>query len=304
MFELDDVGPNRAGPGHVVDVLTAPYADLVPTTVAADATAQSGELITVTWAVENRGIGVTNTVEWTDRVFVTADPTGVTGRRQIGSSAHLGALPVGAAYTRTARFALPADLATGRYYVAVEAGGPLEFVFTDNNRGVSGPVDVLFVAPPQGDLEVLAVVAPSAVNEGQGATVTWTVRNNGPDAVSGTWSDRVLLAPNGDLAQAVTLRTFATTLTLAAGHTYTRSELLTLPREQGVFRFFVRTDVANEQAEANEGNNVLGADGAVTLSINPPPHPPATPAPPPPPSPSRSPPRPPSRSPRPPPPRP
>src|SRR6185503_13564489 len=128
------------------------------------------------------------------------------------------------------------------YYVVVHTGGPFEHVFTDNNDGISDAIAVVFVAPPQGDLEVILVSGPTAIAEGESATVTWRVRNNGPDAITGSWSDQLLLAPNGDLSHAVALRSFTNSLTLGAGLSYTRSEQVALPREQGVFRFFVRTD--------------------------------------------------------------
>ena len=71
-------------------------------------------------------------------------------------------------------------------------GNVFEFLYTDNNSGVSGPVTVQLTPPP--DLTVTNINAPTeAVQEGTRIDVEWTVSNIGTGAAEGYWYDRVYL---------------------------------------------------------------------------------------------------------------
>ena len=69
-----------------------PYADLVVDSVqAGNACGINGQPLQVTWSVSNIGLGITNSSEWHDRVYLTSDPSGQTGLREIDSFSHAGA---------------------------------------------------------------------------------------------------------------------------------------------------------------------------------------------------------------------
>ena len=69
-----------------------PYADLVVDSVqACRARGINGQPLQVTWSVSNIGLGITNSSEWHDRVYLTSDPSGQTGLREIDSFSHAGA---------------------------------------------------------------------------------------------------------------------------------------------------------------------------------------------------------------------
>ncbi|MBN2450718.1 MAG: putative Ig domain-containing protein, partial [Lentisphaeria bacterium] len=270
-YEHPDTAANVGTPGHPTDIMLIPYADLVVNTVTADAAGQNGEPIQVTWAIANQGIGPTDLSSWSDVLYLV--PEGGGSRRRIGGFSHVGALGVGEAYQRTVTATIPADTAGGNYTIQVETGGPFEFLFSDNNSADSGPVAITYVPPPQFDLEVTLVDGPpgtAPVLDGDWVNISWTVVNHGPDTVEGPWYDSVLVALNGDVGNLVELGRFSRGQPLEAGHSYSRTELVRMPvRAQGLYRVFVRSDSAAEEAETDEGNNLLGDDVTFLLALRP-----------------------------------
>ena len=164
------------------DVMTIPYADLVVDAVTPQTPAYSGQDLAITWVVRNQGIGLTNSSEWEDRLYLATTPDG-SDRAYVASFDHIGFLAPGGSYTRTGHIVLPDGLA-GTTYAFVETGGPFEFVYTTNNSRVSGPIEVRLTTPP--DLVVSAIVAPATAAEGSAIDVTWTVTNQGPGEANGT----------------------------------------------------------------------------------------------------------------------
>src|SRR5688500_3562224 len=63
---------NKAESSKIFDVVTRPYADLTVTSVEGPATADSGNIIRVTWEVKNQGIGITDTASWVDMLYLVS----------------------------------------------------------------------------------------------------------------------------------------------------------------------------------------------------------------------------------------
>ena len=87
--------------------MTIPYADLQITELETSGTANSGQPITVNWSVTNSGIGLTNTSEWSDRLYLASDPQGKNIVKDLGSFDQAGALAVGNSYNRSVQVTLP-----------------------------------------------------------------------------------------------------------------------------------------------------------------------------------------------------
>ncbi len=121
---------------------------------------------------------------------------------------------------------------------------------------------------PASDLSVISAVAPSAAQDGSQIVVTWTVRNNGPDAAAGTWVDRIALVNTSNASDRHELGTFVRSIGLGAGNTYSRTESLALPHVQGVFRIEVVTDSGNAVNDGNRFNNLQISD-LLTVSLYP-----------------------------------
>lgn len=269
VFEHLDIGNNVGAADHQIDIMPQPFADLVVDAVAAGASGTNGSPIELSWTVANIGIAPTSSTRWRDRVSISADPAG-SGRRVLGDFTHIGGLATGLGYTSNANVTLPADV-SGTQYLFVEtnvADDVYEFRNTDNNLGRSGAIDVSFIPPPVGDLQVVTITGPTSAIDSQLVDITWTVRNNGPDDLTSIWTDRIYLAPNGIFTDAISLADFRRSIGLQAGKTYTRTEQVRLPRTQGLFRFFIKTDLYDQARETDDINNLAFSD-ALTLTLMP-----------------------------------
>ena len=264
VFENGSDANNVAAAPAPLDVMPMPYADLSVVSLGAPADGTSGAPLSVTWTVRNDGIGRTNTSAWSDSLKLASDAAGT----QIVASTlvdHLGVLEVGGSYVRTASIIVPNGYA-GPLYVVLRTEGPFEFLHTDNNVAVSGPVQIALAPSP--DLVVSDITAPAAAEEGGTIEVTWTVANDGDANAAGPWRDRVTLSKPGSADQPITLGSFDHASDLGAGLTYTRTERLRLPAKiEGGWQVSVTTDVDNAVYEGSaEGNNTTGDAQVIVVS--------------------------------------
>jgi hypothetical protein len=270
VFQNGALANDAAEAPNFFDVMPIPYANLQVASASVEPTAQSGGTVRVFWRVENHGIAATNANTWSDSVALTSDPAGlvvVAG----ASFDHLGVLAPETGYDRFGDVAIP-DGFTGTLYAFVRTGGPFEFIYTgDNSRRADGSVAVALA--PSADLIATDIVAPTAAGEGETITVTWTVLNQGAAAAPEGWADTVQMRRLGDPeARPITLGSFRREVPLAAGQSYTRTELIRMPdRLDGSWRIEVVTNSNRSVYEhaAAAGNNLLGDDTALTLSLRP-----------------------------------
>jgi hypothetical protein len=234
----------------------------------------SGQPLRVNWVVENRGIGVTNTESWGDSVFLATDAAGTQIAHSLGSFSHIGKIAAGLSYERSVDVAIPNGV-TGEFFLVVKTGGPFEFVHTNNNQRVLGPITVTLSPSP--DLAVTEIVAPTTALEGDLIDISWTVSNNGQANAGGAWTDIVYLK-RIDIANGptTTLGQFTYDRGLAAGTTYSRTERFQLPAKiQGIYQIVVATNTGRTVFElgAAANNNSLG-DDQVCPTASPPAAPP------------------------------
>jgi hypothetical protein len=249
VFQNGSTANDVAEAGNFFDVTTEPYADLIVTALNVPQTANSGQPIHVTWTVANQGIATTTVNAEMDTFVLTSDPQGQQTVAVLGSVAHIGALAPGQSYDQTADLALPNGL-SGPYYVQVRTSGGDEFIYTDNNGRVAGPVQVTL--SPSADLAVTSVSAPSTATAGDQIEVSWTVANQGvATAVGGPtaifshqgWVDSVVLQDTSN-GKNYGLGAFDYQGPLDPGKSYTRTQLVRLPTDlPGLFRIVVTTNV-------------------------------------------------------------
>ncbi|WP_277224425.1 CARDB domain-containing protein, partial [Pseudomonas indica] len=219
VFENHSEANNVARLGHDVDVMPIPYADLQVASVRVDGDAASGRSLRVSWEVVNNGIGITNSADWSDSVWLSRNPDGSGVVATFGSARHTGQLAVGDRCSRSIDVPLPQGI-EGDYYLNVRTGGPFEFIYSANNTGSSAAVPVTLSKSP--DLVVESIGLPASAQEGALVDVTWTVQNRGEAEATGLWVDTVWLVPvNG--GNAVSLGSFTYDRGLEPGIRYTRS---------------------------------------------------------------------------------
>ncbi|MCM8597201.1 MAG: putative Ig domain-containing protein, partial [Candidatus Accumulibacter sp.] len=275
VFENGARGDDIALLAHPLDVMPVPYADLQVEAVGADGPAASGRPLRVNWEVVNRGIGITDSGDWSDQIWLSRNPDGSDVVASLGSARHIGQLAAGDRYRRSIDVTLPDGIA-GNYYLNVRTGGPFEFVFGDNDSGHSQSIPVALSPSP--DLVVETVTLPPAARAGSLLDVAWTVLNQGQTAATGIWEDSLWLVPaaGGD---AVSLGSFRYDRELAAGQRYTRSEQLRLPAKiEGAYRVRVVTnarlggggDQVYEYGSARDNNSLTSAElGEISLDDHP-----------------------------------
>ena len=254
-------------------LLTEPYADLVVTAVAPIGPASSGKPLTVTWSVANQGIGITRVGSWTDRVYLSRDQVRSADDVVLGDFSRTGYLRPGETYTRQVSANLPQAI-SGTYYliVATDSGnGVNEALFESNNERASAAFTVdPFTVPGPGGLDDRR---PGLAPLGRDVRRGWTVRNQGTAAAAGSWRDNVWLSRDNRIGGGddILLRSFTQSGPLAAGGTYSRREVLTLPEDiSGTFQIIVQTDALNTVFELNgEDNNVKADDQLLEVTLSP-----------------------------------
>ena len=256
---------NNVTSSNGVDVMPIAYADLTVDSIATSANALSGQPLEVTWQVTNRGIGITNTNQWGDSIWLT-DSSGKSWG--LGSVTHLGVLNPNDSYRNTVRVTLPNGL-SGNYTLHIKTEGPFEFTHTDNNtKEIALPITL----SPSPDLVVSQISLPQAASEGDLIQFSWQVKNQGTSQTVGGWEDEVRLVSTTDANKIISLGSYKYTEVLEAGKSYTREEQIRLPLKiQGLWRLEVVTNKTNslyENADALK-NNQKQSDTALAISLLP-----------------------------------
>ena len=129
---------------------------------------------------------------------------------------------------------------------------------TDNNL-FSIPITINLQGP---DLAIVATASPPAAGFGDSITFSWTVRNIGTAAASGSWYDDLYLSDDPlfdtrDRQLGFSLITNPTPL--AVDQSYSRTLAVTLPKlllRQGTYYLILRSDPGQTQGEISETNNI------------------------------------------------
>ncbi len=274
VFENGLKANNVAEDPNNFDVMPIPYADLVVSSITVPQPASSGLPINVTWTITNQGIGLTSVPSWSDDLALASDPAGKNIIEDYGLFNHLGPIGPGGSYTRTGQVTLPNGL-NGTYYFVVTAAAnnpPFEFIYgngTDNIR-VSSPFTINLTPPP--DLAVTSVSAPTTAEEGSTIQVSWTVQNVGTGGADNPWADEVVLQQVGQPnSQYLVMGTFDNFSSLAPGHSYTRTEALSVPSHiTGLYNVEVITNYDGSLFENGATSNDTGiASPALSVTVTP-----------------------------------
>lgn len=270
VYELDAANNTSQPLAAMVELKPA---DLQMTHVSGPLSAVTSQAVLVTWTVSNNGLGPTPVATWTDRVYITADPTLQTGLTELGNFSHNGVLTVGAFYTRTETVVIPATLESGSYWiVAMTDTGSSVYELPenrDNNRG-GYEVAVTRVAP---DLTVAAVSGPPVSASGHEMMVDFTITNVGDGrTVRTSWNEEIVISPTPSMSDPgkVLLGRYQRTGELAAGESYSLSRGFTVPRSlSGTYYIGLTSDVWNQVADSDRTNNVRWSDAPVEITFTP-----------------------------------
>ena len=241
----------------------APYPDLAVSSVSDPVDAWSGRGIVVSWTVANEGTAATQGT-WNDTVEL--DQAGSSAPSLLlGEFASPENLAPGQSYQRTQDFTLPQGI-SGNYQIIVTTG--VGSSFYDINPAANTASSAVFPVQltPSPDLQVTAITVPPTATDGQQATFSWTVTNNGTGATnSPTWEDTVYLSRDQTLSSDdILIGTANNPSALAPGESYTQSLTANIPgNPTGPFFVIVAADSNDGQAEYPFNNDNVTASSAV-----------------------------------------
>ncbi len=284
VYESDESDNVWRAPWPLTVTLSA-WPDLRVTGGGVVVAARAGEVVPVSWTVQNHGVGTSVGRGWSDIVYLSPSPTwGAGPLRSLGAFGNPTGLAPGASYTRNASVALPTDLSGTQYAFVVTDGYGAVFENgseSDNVRGLGAPGDtgaigvpvaITVTAYPPVDLIVTGVTAPDSAASGRSVSVTWTVSNTGSGTtLAGGWTENVYLSADTLIdGSDLRLASVGHGGALGAGEGYAAQASGTLPNGfSGTFHALVRTDAYGNVADANTANNTRRAPGTIAVRLTP-----------------------------------
>ncbi|PYR94200.1 MAG: hypothetical protein DMF84_06530 [Acidobacteria bacterium] len=223
--------------------------DLVVSSLTAPSTAGAGLQITVSDTIMNRGPG--NAVASTTRFYLSSNAPLDANDRLLVNTQSVPALTAGAAYSASLSLDIPADTATGLYYLFVKADADDAVNEASESNNTSSRT--LFIGP---DLVISSLTVPALGASGDTVVVTDTVNNRGGGAAGKSTtrfylSMHVLLNSNDLL-----LAGSRSVSDLPPAASNSGSTMLTLPNvSAGTYFIIAKADGDTAVVESQEGNN-------------------------------------------------
>ena len=271
---------NVAQDDGILSATLTPYGDLEASGVTSGTLGVVGETATIDWLVTNVGPGTTgngtpggDVSSWVDRIVFSVDAVyGGGDDVAIADVARGSALGSGGSYPGTWTGVLPGGL-SGEYHVIVKTDADnAVYEYDDAGSNVAVGASTILVAPqPYADLNVLNVeVVRDSAPSGRAIDVSWTVRNDGIAAATGSWTDRIVLSDDGMLEPSDTqLSLVVHNGDVGVGRQNVSVVLpLDVGMPEGDYYLLVTTDAYGQQPEGDEGNNVA-ASAAIHLTFPP-----------------------------------
>jgi parallel beta-helix repeat protein len=268
VFEYVNEGDNRSSK----DSTFVRNTDLIVSQVSVADSLNSGSEVTISWMVQNAGLGSLGSISRTDAVYLSTSSTlSVAGAIELGSLSYNTSLPAGQSFSRQLTVALPNGI-SGIYYIHVLTDADNN-VFENLNENNNSNKDATYIRlSPWPDLLVDTLTGlPDTALAGSVQNISFLVRNQGTapvQSISGGWKDRIYISssPVWNNANATLLKTVDVQQALATGTTYNISTSLNLPLlgsnvTAGVFYVYVFTDATDKIYEhTGEDDNILRSD--------------------------------------------
>lgn len=266
-FDINRV--NNAGQAQPIAITLTPSPDLIISDFTPPSSGIAGQPVSIIWKVSNVGAGTTLTGGWTDFFYLSTDYTVDIQDKILGSKARTGNLTVGQFYQDTITVFIP-NVAAGNYILIIKTdNNNVEYEHNaENNNTVSS---MLFVNEmPPADLVVNTLTHTDTAFSGDVIPISWSVRNEGNNAVSGYWRDNIHISSdtlfeitdpllgyyNGNINNMLPLSQVSRTIDV------------TLPGlVPGDYYILVRTDVLNNINEDDENNNLTASTTPLFIDL-------------------------------------
>jgi len=259
-------------PTSYLQVQSGPAPDLVVSSLTAPLSGTSGSpLAGVQSVISNQG----NAAAGAFRVGFYLSPTQVvtTSSTFAGLSCQVAALGIGATSNCSGSLTIPASLSAGTYYLGAIADDQTQITEGSELNNVliatSGPISI--TAPPQADLLVTALTAPTTGTQGGNlAGVQATIRNQGT-AAAGAFRIGFYLSTTTAITTASTFTGFSCNVaSLATGTNTNCAGTVSIPPglANGTYYLGAIVDDQTSVTESNEANNLrLSDSGVIAIGI-------------------------------------
>tara|TARA_R110002049_G_scaffold2750_10_gene22473 strand:+ start:128718 stop:144401 length:15684 start_codon:yes stop_codon:yes gene_type:complete len=251
------------------NVLASPIdivgSDLSVNTWDTPAAAINGEVISVSWSVQNNSSLPIRGGSY-DRIFASSDNVFDPDDLLIDSTfvSLNDPLEAGATYQRSTNVSLR-DLSPGHRFLILVTDAVDTYSDVDPTNNISvAPISVAMT-----NLTANAIMVPTTIATDQTLTASWTVENTGASPAMGSWNDRVYLSTDELLDASdrlMTSRGASGFTPLDAGTTYTQTADFSIQRAAAGDYFILI--VANADAsigETNDGDNIAVAPITITV---------------------------------------
>lgn len=253
--------------------VTVPY-------ISVPGAASGGQLITVSYNVQNNGAGAVFNHLRNDRIYISNSSSFDGSATLIGTNTFTEDLPVSAAVPHTFNYYLP-PATTGTKYFYVISNYDSAFKETNYINNLSAAAAISVTAATPADLIVSNVQTDDSVFTIFSERIIYTVTNGGSGVATGTWTDSIFISCNpafnaassyyiGKRAQTRTVTpsaNYTDTLTVAMKYAYQINNCFPEAMYGNAY-FYVKTNADNAAYEGSATNNNVGSSGN-RLLINP-----------------------------------
>ena len=261
---------------NLMNVILAPYPDLLPTFLSFPDSAKAGGLIGFDYRVKNQGKAKAN-ANWKDRYYFSKDSVfNLTKVTVLAENTRTTGLDTTELYEKTVYMTLPASLARGNYfyYIFTDADKEVYEHFNDSNNIIRTKKIFIDGYPPV-DLRVNCPAINDTMGSGGNYTLTYSVTNIGQAKTAvGSWSDAAYLSTDSILnAGDVLIATIGISKALDKDSTYSISQSVNIPNGlNGDYYLIIKTDISKLIKDIDTTNNkkpvCKSSGGSKKLRIN------------------------------------
>lgn len=248
--------------------------DLIVDTLTVPAEGIAGQPVVIEMEIKNQGTGATYANTWSDFLYLSQDTLIDDDDVILGIFSRRSSLGAGDSYKHSEILYLPSKT-LGNFYIIAQTDHSTiynphgqEFEFNAENNNTTSRLISIKLAPPS-DLVVTNITAPGSAVTGEPLTISWTIKNLGPNATSGYLTDMVYLS--SDMKWDIEDHLFGENpvkVNIDPGQVTTFSLTTDLTGTSvGDYHIIVRTDNKNNINEVTDLNNTLASTATIRVEV-------------------------------------
>ncbi len=275
LFEYNFENNNILGTSTTTQINLSPWPDLIPTTIQKPDNATAGDVITISYTVNNQGFGNITSGQWIDSVYISSSATwNAANAIGIGSGFNSGLLPSFTNYSKSLSVKIPRKLSEGTYYLYIKTDVRNSiYEHTDEGNNILKSSSVFVKAYPPVDLSIVSLSTMISGNSGQPLEIQYSVKNIGTgNTTVSNWVDIIYLSADTTLNiyDDIFIARVNRFEPLISGAGYERNINPNLPNGiSGNYYLIVKCDSSNAAEDVNLTNNIKFTESKIQISLTP-----------------------------------